>query len=180
MGQKTDEYGTKYIGHIFKDAPYGYMHELYSPATDESIKLAEEKLTKVFPEQLMEFLKLSNGASFYSPSGLNIFGVFQRTYLPGYEAHPWRFPVDITTQNKFTWLQSFPEDVIVIGKNEGANTWIISMANEGPIIEYDRQDPDDFSWEWASFDDWLISEFAELFTQHDDRGSLLPVTSGVQ
>lgn len=180
LGEEVDEYGTRLIGHIFKDAPYGYMHELHKSARVESVSAAELSLGKTFPKQFKEFLFCSNGASFYNPSGIHVFGVPQKEYYPECETKPWRFPIDIVKCNKANWLKNFPDSAVIVGCDDGASTSIISLGDNGPIIEYNIQDPDDLSLQWSSFDDWLISEFQSLYMEHDDNGNILEITATLQ
>lgn len=180
LGEKVDEYGTRLIGHIFKDAPYGYMHELHKAARVEFVSAAELSLGRAFPKQFKEFLLCSNGASFYNPSGIHVFGVSQKDYFPECESKPWRFPIDIVKNNRADWLKIFPDSAIIVGCDDGASTSIVSIGDNGPIIEYDIQEPDDLSLQWVNFDDWLISEFQNLYVEHDDAGNLLEVSATLQ
>ena len=77
LGEKNDDYGTQYIGHYDKETPLAYLHQLYKAGTAQSILVAEEALGLEFPKQYKEFLTLFNGACFFSPSGIDIFGITQ-------------------------------------------------------------------------------------------------------
>lgn len=175
LGEMVDEFGTRHIGHIFKDAPFGYMHQLHSPAEGASIAKAEQLLGKPLPKQFKAFLSNANGASFYNPSGFHVCGILQDAYLSEYESRPWRFPIDIIRQNEAEWLKSFPDGTIVIGRDDGTNTDIVALE-DGRILEYDALDPNDVSSQWSNFDEWLISEFQNLYVEHDDAGELLEIS----
>lgn len=177
LGDKVDEYGTKYIGHYNKDVPFAFLHELHKSASRDEIVAAEHALGKPLPKQFREFLSLFNGASFFNPSGILIFGVKKPEYSPEIEIRPWRFPCDIVKCNSDRQVRALPNDALVIGRDEGIGADIICRTQTGSIIQYDPLEPDDFSNRWPSFDEWIISEIEELSIEHDSDGRLLE-TSG--
>ena len=179
LGEKTDVYETQYIGHYDKETPLAYLHRLYKSGTIEYIQGAEQALDIEFPKQFRDFLKLFNGAGFFSPAGFDIFGVDRKEYLPDYETRPWMFPSNIVDQNTLPWLKALHRNALVIGKDDGINAYIIYLTDDGTIVEYDPFEPDDLSTQWPSFDDWLISKVENLFIEHDDNGEMLEVTGTV-
>ena len=179
LGEKIDAYGTNYIGHIFKDAPFGFLHVLYKGVNLDAIFKVEQEIGRSFPKQFKEFLQLSNGASFYNPSGLNIYGILLSEYYPKFETKPWRFPTNIVTGNHHDWLSEFPDTAVILGRDEGVGSYLISLHDGGPVVEYDINEPDNISYQWDDFDGWITSELESLFIEHDDNGSLLELDGGV-
>jgi hypothetical protein len=180
LGGKTDDYGTRYIGHYDKGTPFAYLHQLHKAGTAESILLAEQAIGIEFPKQYREFLNLFNGAGFFSPAGFDVFGILQKEYFPEYTTQPWRFASDIVSNNNQPWQKVLPDDALVLGRNDGVSSDIICLTNDGSIVEIDPLEPDDFSTCWPSFDDWLISEVETTFMEHDDNGEILEITGMVQ
>jgi len=179
LGELTDNYGTTYIGHIFKSSALGYLHVLYKGTCHEKILMAEQKIGRTFPNQYKEFLLLSNGANFYSPSGINIYGILQDEYYPDIKTKPWRFPTNIVEINQCDWLSDFPDSAVVVGKDEGVGNYIVSLYNDGPIFEFDVNEPSNIEAQWDSFDDWIFSVLDDLFIEHDDYGALLNLSADV-
>lgn len=179
LGEKKDVYGTSYIGHIFKESPFGFLHVVYKGASLDAIIRAEEEIGRSFPKQFKEFLQFSNGASFYNPSGLNIYGVLLSEYYPEFETNPWRFPTDIVAGNNYDWLSQFPNTAVVLGKDEGVGSYLISIHSDGPVVEFDINDPYNIANQWDDFDDWITSELDNLFIEHDDNGFLLEIGGGI-
>ena len=177
LGEKTNKYGTEYIGHYDKDIPLAFLHELHKPGKTETILEAEQALRKRLPVQYKEFLELFNGAGFFNPAGINVFGVSKKEYFPEYEIRPWLFPSNIVECNSQPWLKSLPPDALILGRNDGINADIICLTNDGSILEYDPLEPDNILPQWSSFDEWLVSEIENLNIEHDDSGQLLEVNS---
>lgn len=178
LGVDVDVYGTKRVGRLISDVPYGYLHEMYAPADTNSISKYEEYLGRDLPKQYKDFLLITNGANFFNPIGFSVFGIIQDNYLDDYKAYPWRFPMDINKNNDYSWLKLISDNAIVLGRNDGASCYLVHTGQRGSIIEYDPNEPDEFTFEWKNFDEWLISEFSELFIQHDDKGNLLLIEGG--
>lgn len=179
LGEKVDAYGTSYIGHIFKDTPFGFLHVLHKGACPKAVLRAEDEIGRSFPKQFKEFLQYSNGASFYNPSGLNIYGVLLSEYYPEFETKPWRFPTNIVVGNNFDWLSRFPDTAVILCRDEGVGSYLISLYSDGPIVEFDVNDPDNIAAQWDCFDDWITSELDNLFAEHDDNGFLLEIGGGI-
>jgi len=176
LGVKTDDYQTKFIGHRPKDAPQAYMHTIYAPISMDAICAVEVSLKRILPAQFKAFLLHANGIELFGPSGFGVSGMILPHYLPEYKTHPWRFPTDLLDVNKRGWLSEFPESAVIIGHNDGASSPIISMGGDGPIVEFDIIDTQEYTFEWQDFDSWLISEIAEYSLEHDDNGDLIDIS----
>ncbi|MEP3653301.1 MAG: SMI1/KNR4 family protein [Litorimonas sp.] len=176
LGEKTDEYQSQFIGHYDKNTPLAYLHILYQSGDIEEVVAAEQALGISFPKQYRDFLELFNGACFFNPAGFDVFGVAKKEYLPEYNSKPWRFPSNIVEKNNQSWLKKLlPNNALVIGRDDALNVYIVCCLDDGSIISYDPLAPDDFSQQWPSFNEWLISEVENLFVEHDDNGDLLTI-----
>ena len=174
LGERIDPFGTHLIGRFCKDHPLAYMHEVYLPATEEDIRIAQKHLRVKISNQMQEFLLLSNGLSFFSPAGVHVFGVNVAAIYPESVATPWRFPNDIVSGNSVEWLEDFPSTTIMVARNDGVNSYLLLLEEGGPMIEYDPIEDEEYG-EWDSFDHWLLDEIENLANQHDENGTLMKI-----
>ena len=159
-GDRTNDHGTRLIGHCPDVAPQAYYHIVYAGAGSELIKQCEARLGVSLPDQFGTFLSYSNGLILFDGK-LRVFGYVPAKLTEKFDIH--NFPPNLIPTNTYKPLVKRANNCLIIGfyNEDGSYVYldetgaVIRMAYPTAAREIRR---------WASFDDWIMSEAVRLNT----------------
>jgi hypothetical protein len=145
-------------------APEAYLNIVYKPAAPKL--LSEVAGRWCFPSEVVEFLKLQNGAMLFSGS-LNLYGAVEAGRLLNRNDRFWLPPFDIERENK-SW-KFHPDRLLVVGgyRFDGSRACIDRTDRQIHVFQKEQRIP---SASWLGFDAWLLSEIGRLSALFDEEG----------
>ncbi len=163
MGERTNNLGTRLIGHLPHIAPKAYLHVIFAPSKSEEFVELEARLGRPVPVQLQQLFAIANGMMIFS-GAIRVLGFlpYERKGLDS----PHNYPSDIVRAN----TAGRPEGrAVIVGfyKHDGSHSWI---DGDGRVIHLSKKGS---AREWPDFDTWLFSEIAHLSHFFDQGGNVM-------
>ncbi|MCK4660750.1 MAG: SMI1/KNR4 family protein [Phycisphaerae bacterium] len=145
------------------------VNRLYPPASEESIKCAEEMLGFRLPEDYRVFLRRWNGGLLFAKEfGDLVLWSVEDERLEGVREYNW----DLVRDNKFLINeQKHPEHLLVMAIYSDGSLACLDLRNAGHVVLWNR-DERQVELEWDTLEAWLNSEMeqgAELYDYHGDE-----------
>ncbi|MFZ5353644.1 MAG: SMI1/KNR4 family protein, partial [Bacillota bacterium] len=165
-GIKILDNGAKLICHTPHIAPKAWLHEIYAKIENHEIDEIEKKLNVKLPEDLISFLKCSNGINIFSDS-LSIWG-FRSSYVRrGSEVSQ---PYDLIALNQER-KGEMPENWLIFGSYSWDGSLMLYDLGQGNSKVYRcDNNAEEIIQEWDSIWSWLSIEVERLSQLFDSKG----------
>lgn len=169
LGYKvTETYGTKLYGHLPKNGPDAWLHEVFQPLSLDKIRELEEKINKQFNNEFASFLQTTNGLMLFNGE-LAIYG-----YRDSYNrARETRLPYNLITPNTLERPKDSEEEYLFIGGYSFDGSMIYINLIDNKVFHCSRSESKNIFFEWNSLLSMLKSEFNYLRTYFDKNGYLI-------
>lgn len=169
LGFRQTSLGAKLFGHVPHVAPEAWLHSVYFGLSSEEIRHLEDALGRTIPNEVEEFLRISNGLNLFSNS-LFIFGLRRSNERVGDAA--WQ-PFSIEAANTLERPSELDSDAVVVGGyfDDGSRLVVSSRTSKVTRIPKGRAGP--VLTTWDGFEQMLTSEVQRLSSLFDDRGRML-------
>lgn len=168
LGEERLEDGTLLVGRAPHIAPMAWLHRIYSPLTNEQIKILEEQLNLEIPVSYKLFLRVTNGLDVFNCFSLD---GMRKSYSRNIN-DVWQ-PFDIITPNTIERPKKAKRNIFYIGgysSEDGARLYLNSDDNSVHLCERWKTKS---LYKWNSFDEMLLSEISRLTALFDERGKII-------
>lgn len=164
--EKITGNGTILVCHVPHVAPEAWLHEIYSPLTEEDILKLEKELQKSLPTDLKQFYTFANGINIFSDS-LSIWG--QRNSYER-EGEAIFLPYDMVSLNEENnWY--CPKGWIYFGSYSwDGSQMVFDLTSDKKKILRVKNGSTEILNEWSTFSEWLSSEINRLAKFFDTKG----------
>jgi hypothetical protein len=177
LGEKSNESGTRLIGHVPHVAPQAYINIVYPPLSEENFEEFEKRFAKPIPMQYRSFLGSANGLNIFSDA-FRVMG-----YVPlkrsGTSVHT--HPSNFMMSNVSARMKGLDPEDIIVGWYKSDGSYVL-LNEAGKAIRFDAKGDGTMIKEWPDFDTWVTSEVAFL-NQEYKSGNIeifIPSTTGQQ
>lgn len=171
FGTATSENGAHMYGHVPHVAPQAWFHVIYPALDDQELADVEISLRRPIPPEYRQLLRVTNGLTLFS-GAIDLFGR-RRDYS---RKPSIRLPFDLSDPNVHerpraadaTWF------LFAFYDEDGSEAYIDSADHR--VYRGSRDMTKPRLNQWASLDDFLISEVGRLAVLFDERGRQLKPT----
>lgn len=155
-GDTTNEAGTRLIGHVPTIAPKAFTHVIYSPIESVELQELEQRYGSKIPEEVSNFLALSNGMMIFSGS-IRVFGYepLERRFDSGIH----NYPSSVSIPNISTRVRGSNEGSFIIGWYKADGSYV-SIEHDGNVLRFKPRDDGKIIKSWPNFYNWLTTEIA--------------------
>lgn len=169
FGKKQTSNGTILICHVPLVATDAWLHEIYSPLSEENISKLETQLQKFLPTELKQFYRVANGINIFSDS-LSIWG---QRYSYEREGEDVLQPYDIVSLNEENNWYS-PKDWIYFGSYSWDGSQMVwDLSSKKNTVFRIKNGSTEILNEWSNLFEWLSSETKRLAVHFDTKGKEL-------